>query len=206
MRRFLAFLAVLSLALSAPAQYNEIKNLSFSQWYDYPYNFFTLNWDAPSPGNDTLMGYAIYRNNELYRIQADNFLYHLPTSSNSSDTFLSFNNSSFYIHVTAIYNHDSMESVYVDSTLCYGLALSVALEPNIENPSIQSAICQSTISILNNQVCDYKIIDLNGRTIMKGATQQSKLAELNISKLSPGYYILVLKLTKKPLSFKIIKI
>lgn len=206
MKRFIALLAVLSLALSASAQLNEIKNLYFSQWYDYPYNFFTLNWETPDPGTDTLLGYRIYRNNELYKTQTENSLFHLPSGSNSSDTFLSYNNSSFYIHVVAIYNHDSIASTYSDSTLCYGLALGVNNEPSANNPNIESSICHSTISIKNHPDGEIKVIDLSGKVILKSKTPQSKQAEINISKLTPGSYLLLLNHNNRVLSFKILKI
>lgn len=206
MKRFIAFLALISLALSASAQINEIKNLYFSQWYDYPYNFFTLNWETPDPGTDTLQGYRIYRNNELYKTQTENSLFHLPTGSNSSDTFLSFNNSSFYIHVVAVYNHDSLASTYSDSTLCYGLALGVKNDSPVNYPEIESTICHSALAINNCPQCKITMLDLSGRPVLNQETPQSKHTEINISKLTPGYYLLLLNLENSVQSFKILKI
>ena len=53
-------------------QNNPVENLTWSQSYVYMHNFFELDWDEPATPHDELIGYNVYRNDELYRFQTDN--------------------------------------------------------------------------------------------------------------------------------------
>lgn len=125
---FLTLLALTS-SMVILAQLNPINNLYFSAWYEMPNNFFQLNWLPPdSSATDSLVGYNIYRNNELYRFQTETSMHHLfPEDTNCVESFLGGDgivSPPFYIHVNAVYNSGYNESFYNDSALCNGLALS----------------------------------------------------------------------------------
>lgn len=122
-------LALFLISLSSYSQFHPIKNLSWSQWYNYPNNFYTLKWSPPDTSfNDTLIGYNIYRNNELYRFWPDTIAQHIIPQDTSfgGDEFLYLNEGAeFFIHVTAVYNFNHIESIYNDSALCHGAALKI---------------------------------------------------------------------------------
>src|SRR5690606_39503594 len=62
-----------------------------------------------------LIGYNVYRDNDLYRFQTENTLYNFEQSSNCDEDFLMYNNGlGFYAHVTAVYNPGSVESGYTE--------------------------------------------------------------------------------------------
>jgi len=112
--------------LISVAQLNPVQNLSWDHWYQYPHNFYILQWSPPehSP-NDTLVGYNIYRNDELYRFYTDTIAEHTVSYDTTfgGEDFVYTYNGEFYIHVTAVYNSSHTESPYTDSVLCNGAAL-----------------------------------------------------------------------------------
>lgn len=49
------------------AQINPVQNLQYSQYYDFG-NYFTLEWDPPQEPHDPLLGYKVYRDDDLYQV------------------------------------------------------------------------------------------------------------------------------------------
>lgn len=154
------------------AQLNPIKNLEWIQWYQCPYNYYELEWDAPDSSlTDTLVGYNIYRDQELYRFQTHigaSYTHFTDTSSGEEDFMGSY---PFYIHVTAVYNSDYQESVYNDSALSYGLAMNVSnysIHPKL-NLSPNPVRDGETMHIkLPNEIIDYiTIVSLSGQIVVK---------------------------------------
>ena len=113
------------LSMHIYAQLNPVNGLNWQQWYQSPHNYFDLSWGEPNASQDTLVGYNIYRNHDLYRFQTDTRLYHLQYGENCSDDFLSYPDGGFWIHVTAIYNSSHQESVYTDSIYSPGAAMTI---------------------------------------------------------------------------------
>jgi hypothetical protein len=107
------------------AQLNPVNNLQWEHWYIQPYNYFDLWWEQPDSTLDTLVGYNIYRESELYRFQIETSLYNTPAHSNCGEDFLDYGGGGFWIHVNAVYNSTLEESNYVDSIYCYGLAVGI---------------------------------------------------------------------------------
>lgn len=107
------------------AQLNPVNNLLWEHWYISPYNYFDLWWEQPDSTLDTLVGYNIYRESDLYRFQTETSLYHTPAHSNCGDDFLVYGGGGFWIHVNAVYNSTFEESYYIDSVYCYGYAVGI---------------------------------------------------------------------------------
>ncbi|MBU0765564.1 MAG: T9SS type A sorting domain-containing protein [Bacteroidetes bacterium] len=126
---------LMSFGLTGYSQLNPITNLSWNHWYSMPYNFYELYWASPEPSNDTLIGYNIYRDSELYRFQTTigaSHIIHQDTSF-GGEAFVHTFDGAFYIHVTAVYNSNHIESIYNDSALCGGAMMNIN---NLENEKI----------------------------------------------------------------------
>ncbi len=119
---------LLSASLTGYSQLNPIKNLYWNHWYENPNNFYILKWSPPDTSlTDTLVGYNIYRNNILYRFYTDTIAQHIIPQDTSfgGEDFVYTYGGAFYIHVTAVYNSNHLESMYNDSALCYGAAVGL---------------------------------------------------------------------------------
>ena len=187
---FLTLLALTS-SMVILAQLNPINNLYFSTWYQMPNNFFQLNWSPPDSSTiDSLVGYNIYRNNELYRFQTETSMHHLFLEDTTcSENFLGGDGvvtPPFYIHVTAVYNLGHIESLYNDSALCDGLALNTK---EIQNNNITLKISpnplneNSTITIHLDKSPNgeqLNIINEQGKVI-KEMLLVSRITKINIS-------------------------
>lgn len=98
-------------------QVNPVQNLYWS--YEYlglDGENFLLSWDEPENPHDELLGYNIYRNNELYKFQVENELFCYAFGDCNDDNGFPFFEigQSFYAHVTAVYL-GGIESEYIDS-------------------------------------------------------------------------------------------
>jgi hypothetical protein len=73
------------------------------------------------------VGYNIYRDNILYRFYTDTIAQHIISQDTSfgGEDFVYTYGGPFYIHVTAVYNSNHLESNYNDSIECYGAALGL---------------------------------------------------------------------------------
>ncbi|MCK4568894.1 MAG: T9SS type A sorting domain-containing protein [Bacteroidales bacterium] len=94
---------------------------------------------------DTLVGYNVYRETELYRFQTETSLYHTPAASNCGEDFVCYNGGeSFWMHVTAVYNSTLQESDYIDSAYCYGYAVGIIENINQEYKAYPNPFTTST--------------------------------------------------------------
>jgi len=126
MKKSFTLLLFIGLTVQIFGQLNPINNLTWYQWYQIPHNFFDLNWEPPDSSLDTLVGYNVYRNNELYRFQTESELYHTENGENCPEDFLFYGTADgFWIHVTAVYNSTNDESVYIDSVFTMGPVLGI---------------------------------------------------------------------------------
>lgn len=127
---FVLLFHVYSFAQSPP-----VENLTWSHWYEYPRNYFQLSWDEPAQPHGELIGYNVYRNNELYRFQTERTVYNLWTqimgivTNCDGETFLAADNQGnpftegIEMHVTAVYNAEVTESGFVQTIFDGGLLL-----------------------------------------------------------------------------------
>ena len=172
---------------SSLGQLNPINNLYWNHWYVCPNNYYVLSWDLPDPSEDTLIGYNIYRETDLYEFQTETSLYHTESGGNCSDDFVWYNGGQdFWIHVTAIYNSTQQESIYTDSAYCFGFAIGV--EERIQsklklfpNPTSGKLIIDSELDVKR-----ITIISQSGKII----NEYKKCLELDLSSLPKGVYFI----------------
>jgi len=116
------------------AQINPIQNLEFDQGYNAnhdPPNSYEMTWDEPESPHDSLIGYKIYRGNELFQFQTETYLRNWEIPAPMADPVAGGNGlgflteEGFWAHVTAIYdvNNTQIESTYTDSVETGGLMM-----------------------------------------------------------------------------------
>jgi hypothetical protein len=124
MKKLILAFSLNIIVLTAFGQQNPVQNLQSTWQYINPWNCFTLSWDAPIPtATDTLIGYNVYRNDSLYTFTTNQMISCNPCIGDTSTTYCSFQSymTSFYAHVTAVYNTSLIESAYNDSSYWSGL-------------------------------------------------------------------------------------
>jgi hypothetical protein len=142
---------LLSVSLTGYSQLNPIRNLNWQHWYDYPNNFYRLKWSPPETSlTDTLVGYNIYRDNMLYRFYSDTIAQHIfpQDTTFGGEGFVSTFGGPFYIHVTAVYGFNHLESIYDHTELCYGAAIGLSeIQKEIIRISPNPMIAQTTLFV-----------------------------------------------------------
>ena len=166
-------------------QINPVINLTWDQYYVTPNNYFELKWEEPEAPHDELIGYNIYRGDELYRFQTENSLYHLEEGSNCDIDFLFYNEGEgFLAHVTAVYNPGQVESDYTETVEIEGPLLSNK-DIKQEKPILYPNPTTGILNIENVTVNKILIYDLSGKLISKLSSQH----QINVSNLSKGVYL-----------------
>lgn len=205
---FLVF--ILAIVSKSFGQNNPIENLTWSQSYENMHNYFQLSWEEPIQPHNELLGYNIYRNNELYRFQTETTLYNLYTSVygfvyNCGADFLLHDNQlqaytdGFDIHVTAVYNQEPAESNYLQTVHSDGAALTTAYftqEKAILFPNPTSG--ELTIGNLNLEKIG--IYDISGKEMKVFAPT----TQIDLSDISKGFYIIKLFSEDKIIMNKIV--
>jgi hypothetical protein len=186
----------LTISLSSSAQLNPIKDLFFSIWYNCPYTFFFLSWTKPDASlTDTLVGYNIYINNNLYRFYTDTIAAHnVPQDTTlGGDKFLIYATQT-YIHVTAVYNSKHIESTYNDSAFCGG---TMGVEDDFENKIINiypNPINNKSFININSpkrQIKYYTIVNSSGQLVKQTFVESTEvIINPDEIKLEQGLFIL----------------
>lgn len=204
-KKILLFIFLIcSFSFNLFGQNNPVENLTWSQYYEFPNNFFQLNWDEPAQPHGALIGYNIYRNDELYRFQTDTTLYNIYTEifgivTNCGEEFLIYNDGPFIIHVTAVYIPGEIESNYLQTAYCYGFALNnnnfegkkVVLFPNPTS---------GVLNIGNENLEKIVVYDISGKVV----SQFEPNPQIDLSNLSKGIYIIKLFSNKEIIVDKIV--
>ncbi len=193
MKKSIIIIVISAFFQSAFGQLNPINNLKWSHWYVCPHNYFILSWGLPEPSQDTLVGYNIYRETDLYRFQTDTSLYHDECGGNCGEDFLLYNDQPFWIHVTAVYNYTQQESIYIDSAYCYGSALGIdeKIQSKLKlypNPTTGKLKIDSKLKIKR-----IDIISQSGKVIKRNLER----TELDLSNLTKGVYFIKAYTDKK---------
>ena len=192
-------------------QFNPVQNLTFSQAYENMHNIYQLTWEEPALPHNELLGYNIYRNDELYRFQTETTLYYVYSQifggyvTNDSGAFLLYfnggqsNPQEFDMHVTAVYNPGSLESDYLQTEYCFGAALgTTALQSEkvvfYPNPT------HGLLHIGNQGVQKSVLYDASGKIV----GSFDAVTELDLSGYAKGLYILKLFTEKGILVDKIL--
>lgn len=142
---------LLSVSLTGYSQLNPIRNLNWQHWYNYPNNFYKLQWSPPETSlTDTLVGYNVYRDNMLYRFYSDTIAQHIfpQDTSFGGEGFVTSFGGAFYIHVTAVYGYNHTESGYDHTELCFGAAIGLSeIQTEIIRISPNPMIAQTTLFV-----------------------------------------------------------
>lgn len=187
MRKTIVMVMVTMLFRTVSAQLNPVSNLQWDHWYICPNNYFVLSWDAPAPSDDSLAGYNIYRETDLYRFDTVQALFNTGYNSNCGEDFVFYEDGGpFWMHVTALYNKDFLESAYIDSAYCFGFAIG------INDPDVSNAVAfpNPTTGKLNFNrelnIQQVTVLDQAGKVV----NQLKQVSELDLSSLPNGEYYL----------------
>jgi hypothetical protein len=156
-------------------QFNPIKNLQFGNFYQTPYNCYSLSWSPPDTSLvDTLIGYNIFRDDSLYSFTTSTSHSCYPCIGDTNSSFCDFmmyNDGLFYMHVTAVYNSSMTESLYNDSVYFGGIVIglnemknkfSVSVSPN---PFSTETILQTNQNFKNASLIMYNSLGLEVRQL-----------------------------------------
>ena len=209
----LVFLGSMLIVLPAKGQLNPVRNLSWSHWYEFPHNCFTLMWSKPDTSlTDTLTGYNIYRDDSLYSFTTDSsHSCSIPCWGGPPEPFcdfLNYNIGMFYIHVRAVYDKSHKESVYTDSIFAGGIYTGIKENPAIEALAI-SRITQENSSVLiefNKPIEHGELVISNflGQVLCSYILQDRKNLEIRKSDYAAGLYLLTLRTDTEQLTRKLI--
>jgi len=184
-KSFLLIFAVITCSLGF-GQMNPVQNLNWYHTHIFPYNdIFSLSWQEPETPHSELIGYNIYRGNELYRFQTYTSLgCDSRWGINDGCDFLTH---AFTVYVKAVYE-GNIESEAVFYTI-NGPALS-SKEFSSKSFTISPNPAKDIINF-SDEVSDITITDLSGK-ITKQISKSEK--SINISKLAKGTYLISTKL------------
>jgi hypothetical protein len=196
----LALAFFLTVIVQSIGQTNPVINVTWDHEYIMPHNYFELRWDEPSLPHDELIGYNIYRENELYRFQTENSLFNLQLGSNCDEDFLAYGDQNgFLAHVTAVYNPGQIESPYLQTVFVDGLALK-----NNEFVDRKAMLYPNpTSGILNigtQNLCEIVIYDISGKKIKEFAPQP----QIELYDIAKGIYLIKLISEKQIITDKIV--
>ena len=198
MKTSILFLLV---AFNTTAQFMPVTNLTYEQQYDFGYYHYALNWEAPSPPHNELLGYNIYRDNEFYRFQTEIGLTTMGPNPNGNQDFMNFESGGdgFEVHVTAIYNPDGQESDYIQTVLVQNNLLHVAGFQKqrlhfYPNPA------RGILIIVKDDARRIQLYDLSGRLIVTFPIHN----QIDISAVAAGIYLLELVYDDKTVCEKLI--
>ncbi len=187
MKRLIFIITFSTLIQFSFGQINPINNLEWSHWYVCPYNYFILSWEPPDPSQDTLIGYNIYRNNDLYIFQTENILNHEESGGNCPEDFLVYNGcQDFWIHVTALYNSIQSESEYIDSVYCGGIVISGIKETKQSNLKLFPNPTTGKINIDTQTIKKILIMNQAGEILQ----ENNKKTEIDLSNFPKGTYLI----------------
>jgi len=192
------------------AQINPVENLTWYQVYESPNNYFELRWEEPAQPHGELLGYNVYRNNELYRFQTETTVYNLNVPlygevSNCSLMFLGADNQNqpflngIDMHVTAVYGPGQTESDHLQTVHSGGLALAKSnfvSEKAVLFPNPTTGM----VNIGNQNLSKIELYDTSGKMVKAFVPQ----AQIDLVGLSKGMYLIKLFSDQGVLTDKII--
>lgn len=182
----------MAFAFTSFGQTNPVTNLTWNQTYIFPNNYFTLSWDAPALPHDALIGYNIYRGNELYRFQTETSLYHEQHGSNAGGIdFLLYDPVPVLVHVTAVYSPGNIESAFTETIQLNGPLLS-----NPEFKKIDAILypnpTNGILNIGNTNLTKILMYDISGKIIREFKPQPA----IDLSTIPKGFYLIKLVSSK----------
>jgi len=197
---------LLTFTFQSIGQINPIQNLSWSHWYNDPYNFFTLEWDEPESPHDDIIGYNIYREDDLFMFIDETSIYHIDSdlygiiSNCGGESFLMYDDGEgFFVHVTAVYNPGDVESTYTETVFVEGPLLSLN-NFETQKPIIYPNPSKGIITIENENVDKIFVYDITGKKIREFDFKP----QVDLSGVTKGIYIIKLLFDNEALVSKLI--
>lgn len=181
-----------SLILSSQlfGQINPVQNLTWDHYYDSDNydNIFSLYWEEPEVPHDDIIGYNIYRNDELYRFQTEIGIGCYPQGGQYEDcVFLDYNDgNSFTGYVAAVYE-DGIESDYISFEVG-GVLLNIVEMKKGETKLYPNPV--ANILKFSGKLSHISLFDAKGIQVI---SVEKSVEELNVSNLPSGTYLLQAK-------------
>lgn len=183
---------LLSFITKLNGQINPVQNLTYTQTYQSPYNFFELNWEEPAQPHNLLIGYNIYRDNEFYRFQTETTLYNLYNPmygfvSNCGIDFLEYNvPNGFLVHVKAVYE-GQIESSFIETASVNPPAL-INEEFDRQNVLLYPNPTKGILNIENLNIEKIVVYEIYGKELMEFKPN----SQIDLSNFSKGIYLIKL--------------
>lgn len=182
MKKSFLFIFVVLTCNFVVGQTKPVQNLVWYHTHIFPYNnIFSLSWQEPDMPHNELVGYNIYRENELYRFQTKTSLG--CDSRYGVNDGCDFLTKAFTGFVAAVYEGGE-ESEYI-SFQVGGPALSV--NDVLYKPISIFPNPVKDILNLSEEVSNVRIVDISGKVVKQISTSEKSI---NISKLTKGNYIM----------------
>lgn len=182
MKKYFLFIFTIIACNLVVSQTNPVQNLNWYHTHIFPYNnIFSLSWQEPETPSNELIGYNIYRGNELYRFQTETSL-GCDSRWGITDG-CDFLTNAFTVYVRAVYA-GNIESEAVSYTV-NGPALD-AKDISLKPFTIAPNPIKDNINF-SEEVSNIRITDLSGKIIKQISTSEKSI---NVSKLAKGTYII----------------
>lgn len=182
MKKYFLFIFTIITCNLVVSQTNPVQNLNWYHTHIFPYNdIFSLSWQEPEIPRNELIGYSIYRGNELYRFQTETTL-GCDSRWGITDG-CDFLTSAFTVYVKAVYT-GNIESEAVSYTI-NGPTLD-AKDISLKPITIAPNPIKDNINF-SEKISNITITDLSGK-IVKQIPNSEK--SINVSKLMKGTYII----------------
>jgi hypothetical protein len=188
----LSFAIFLIFTFQSFGQINPITNLTWNHYYEQPNNYFILEWEEPDLPHDELIGYNVYREDELFIFINETSIYNIYdpvygiVSNCGGEEFLFYSTGGFTAYVTAVYNPEQIEStpeaIEIDEPL---LIINYIKKPKaILYPNPTNGI----LNIGNKNLTKIQLFDLTGKILKE--FNPNPLVDL--SNFSKGIYLIKL--------------
>lgn len=192
---------ILIFAFQSIGQINPITDLTWSSYYNMGLYDFSLQWSEPVTPHDNIIGYNIYRNNDLYRFQTQNYLISAPAANpNCGQDFMIYGYQlGFYIHVVAVYSPGQIESNYtqtlfVENNLLKNNSFDKQITKIYPNPT------KGIIIVGDENWNKIEVYDTLGKKIKEVEPK----VQIDLSDISKGLYLIKLISNDRILVDKII--
>lgn len=183
----IAIVLMLGLCPKATAQHSPVQNLVWEQQYYFGNYDYALSWQAPALPHYELVGYNIYRDDQLFRFQPQTWLSNMGPNPNCGPEFMWFESQGdgFEVHVTAVYNPGGVESDYVETVFVQNNLLRTT---DLRKPHAHFSPnpAKGVINIHSEIFTAIHLYDLSGKLI----AAFKHLPQLDISNIAAGIYII----------------
>lgn len=215
MRNLKLIIAILMLSATFASfgQINPINDLYYQQTYSFQnyncpdFNCFELSWTPPDSSNDTLLGYNIYRDTELWIFTEETVIACSGAGPCGYSDF--YEPVPFWITVKAVYNSDSIvsianDSVYADLLIGMG-EIKINEIALLKNPITIGENIQLFIPHSEAETFGIQLLSLDGQLIKEYEVRQVMGGAVNLStkNMAQGLYLIRVQLNGKTINKKV---